>query len=69
MSHGQRFSAFNFGGKPCNVCGFQGGMLYVEVCKVCWGSLILCPKCMRIDCYGTKDEDYPRLAWWEKKKK
>ena len=48
-----RFAAWNFGGKTCRVCGFPGAGLYREVCKCCWGSLLYCGKCGRIDCYGS----------------
>lgn len=48
----QRFAAWNFRGKPCPACGFQGALLYREVCKDCWGSLLDCPKCRSIQCYG-----------------
>ncbi|MEX2737473.1 MAG: hypothetical protein Q6356_000160 [Candidatus Wukongarchaeota archaeon] len=51
-----RFSAWNFGGNTCPACGFKGASLYREVCKCCWGSLFLCGKCGRIECYGSKTE-------------
>jgi len=50
----QRFSAWNFKGKTCPACGFPATLLYVEVCKKCWGSLLECPKCKQVNCYGTK---------------
>jgi len=49
-----RFSAYNFGGKRCPACGFPAGMLYVETCRNCYGSLIFCPKCRQIQCWGSQ---------------
>jgi len=48
------WAAWNFPGKPCPACGFEGALLFRQTCDMCSGSLIHCPKCGQIQCWGSK---------------
>jgi hypothetical protein len=56
-----RLTAWNFKGKKCPTCGFNAGLLYVHVCKMCSGSLLDCPKCKQLTCLGAKS--WEKVQW------
>ena len=64
MVNAARFSGWDWDGGSCPVCHFEGAMLYDELCDDCKGSLIYCPRCKRVTCWGTQffTLKYPRYT-------